>query len=510
MARRTSTFAWPAPVRGLLKSGPVASGPKDAAEVLDNFIPTAEGARLRGGAALHGTVAAAVVSLMVYRSGAAEKLFAATATAVYDVTAPVDPETSPTAEFSSMTGGDWSFTQFATAAGQFLVIANGTDSVRHYNGSTWAAPSITGVTSSALSFVWSHKLRLWFVEKNTLSAWYLPVNSVAGAATEFPLDGVFRLGGSLLFGGTLSSDAGDGRDDSAIFVTTEGEIAIYQGTDPSSAADWALTGVYRIGRPLNKKAWFRVAGDTAVLTEDGVVSVAQAVSSDRAGLQVRAITAPIEDLWQQAVASRTSTSTFAAIVWPTKTIALIAVPSTTGVPVTLVSNTRTGAWAPVKGWSISALALFEDKAVFGTPSGQIVLADTGGNDLGAAYTGVWVPKFQEFGSTDRKFALRARAMWRSLSRQVVRIVCFQNYALGTYPSTDANTSENATKWGAAVKWGARKWGGGQSLLDGSDWQSVSGSGYALAPALVVTCNSTSAPVLELAGMQLRYETGQPI
>jgi hypothetical protein len=508
--RRTKTFAWPAPVRGLLKSGPVTSGPKDAAEVLDNFIPTAEGARLRGGSTLHGTVAAAVVSLMVYRSGAAEKLFAATATAVYDVTAPVDPETSPSAEFGSLTSGDWAFTQFATAAGQYLYMVNGADSARHYNGLTWTTPTITGVTSSTLSFVWSHKLRLWFVEKNTLSAWYLPVNSIAGAASEFPLDGVFRLGGSLLFGGTLSSDAGDGRDDSAIFVTTEGEIAIYQGTDPSSATDWALTGVYRIGRPLNKKAWFRVAGDTAVLTEDGVVSVAQAVSSDRAGLQVGAITAPIEDLWQQAVAARTSSSSFASLVWPTRTIALIAVPSSSGVPVTLVSNTRTGAWAPISGWAINALALFEDKAVFGTPSGQIVLADAGGNDLGAAYTGIWVPKFQEFGATDRKFALRARAMWRGIARQMVRIVCFQDYAIGTYPAAEANTTENALKWGAAVKWGARKWGGGQSIIAGAEWQAVSGSGYALAPALVVSSNSSAAPVFEIAGMQLRYETGNPI
>ena len=510
MARRTRTFAWPAPARGLLKAGALAKGPPDAAEVLDNFIPTAEGARLRGGAVQTATVPASVVSLMVYRSGAAENLFAATASAVYDVTAPANPLVSPAAAFSGLSGGDWAFTQFATAAGQFLVIANGTDSVRHYNGLTWTAPTITGVTSSLLSFVWSHKRRLWFVEKNTLSAWYLPVNSVAGAASEFPLDGVFRLGGSLLFGGTLSSDAGDGRDDSAIFVTTEGEVAIYQGTDPSSATDWALTGVYRIGRPLNKKAWFRVAGDTAVLTEDGIVSVAQAVSSDRTGLQVGAITSPIEGLWQRAIAARSTTSPFPALVWPTRTIALIGVPSASATPISLVANTRTGAWAQITGWAINALALFNDQAMFGTPSGQIVRADSGGNDLGVSYTGIWVPKFQEFNSLETKYALRARAMWRAVTQQTVRLACFQNYALGTYPPLTANTVVNPLKWGAAVKWGARKWGGSNTIIEGSDWQAVAGSGYALAPALVVSTNGTSSPGFEVAGMQLLYETGRPI
>jgi hypothetical protein len=101
-------------------------------------------------------------------------------------------------------------------------------------------------------------------------------------------------------------------------------------------------------------------------------------------------------------------------------------------------------------------------------------------------------------------------MWRAVTRQSVRLVCFQNYALGTYPAPAANTVVNPLKWGAAVKWGARKWGGSNTIIEGSDWQSVTGSGYALAPALVVTVNGTASPGFELAGMQLRYETGRPL
>ena len=508
MARRAKSFSWPAPVRGLMKAGALAKGPADAAEVLDNFIPTAEGARLRGGSVQTATVPAAVVSLMTYRSGAAESLFAATADAVYDVTAPANPLVSPAASLSGLSGGDWSFTQFATAAGQFLVMANGTDSVRHYNGTVWVTPAITGITSSALSFVWAHKSRLWFIENDSLSAWYLPVNSIAGAAVEFPLDGVFRLGGRLLFGGTLSSDAGDGRDDSAIFVTSEGEVAVYQGTDPSSASTWALAGIYRIGRPLNKKAWFRVAGDTAVLTDDGIVSIMQAMSNDRTGLQANAITAPIEDLWQRAIATRSAP--FPAIAWPTRTIVLIGVVSSSATPVAFVANTRTGAWARITGWAISALALLNDQVIFGTPSGQIVRADSGGNDLGGAYTAVWVPKFQEFDSLETKFALRARAMWRAIAKQSVRLVCFKNYAIGTYPVPQVNATASSLKWGAGIKWGARKWGGTTAIIEGSDWQSVSGSGYALAPALVVSTNGSASPELELVGIQLLYESGRSI
>jgi hypothetical protein len=319
---------------------------------------------------------------------------------------------------------------------------------------------------------------------------------------------VFRLGGRLLFGGTLSSDAGDGRDDSAIFVTSEGEVAVYQGTDPSSASTWALAGIYRIGRPLNKKAWFRVAGDTAVLTDDGIVSIMQAMSNDRTGLQANAITAPIEDLWQRAIATRSAP--FPAIVWPTRTIVLIGVVSSSATPVAFVANTRTGAWARITGWAINAFALLNDQVIFGTPSGQIVRADSGGNDLGGAYTAVWVPKFQEFDSLETKFALRARAMWRAIAKQSVRLVCFKNYAIGTYPVPQVNATANSLKWGAGIKWGARKWGGTTAIIEGSDWQSVTGSGYALAPALVVSTNGSASPELELVGIQLLYESGRPI
>ena len=79
---------------------------------------------------------------------------------------------------------------------------------------------------------------MWVIENDTLSAWYLPVDSVGGAATEYDLSGIFRLGGYLLAGGTWTMDAGEGVDDYWIAVTSEGEVVVYQGTDPSSANTW--------------------------------------------------------------------------------------------------------------------------------------------------------------------------------------------------------------------------------------------------------------------------------
>lgn len=507
--RKSSTAVWPAPVRGLIRNGALVGADPSAAEVMDNWFPTAQGARLRGGSTLFATVGDPVVRLMTYRSGSSESVFAATADSVYNITAVADPEVAPTADIASLTSGDWSFVQFATPAGQYLVMANGADSVRNFNGAAWSTPSITGVTSSALSFVWSHKRRLWFVEDGTLSAWYLPVNSISGAAAEFPLDGVFKLGGALLFGGTWSVDAGDGLDDMMLFVTTEGEVAVYQGTDPGT--DYALSGVYRIGQPLNKHGWFRAGGDLCILTKDGIIPVSEALNKDVTALQASAITYPIEDLWQQAVANAT-TGTFPAIVWPTRTLFAVGVPASEATPVTLVANARTGAWARVTGWDTQCFAIFGDELLFGDSVGRIVKADDGGSDYyegtQVSYTATLVPKFQDFGGMGDKFALHARVMWLSGAGYSVGLGCFANYEIGEYPDAPAVTEETGLKWGGGAKWGdGSKWGSAESASAGSDWQAVSGAGFSLSPVVRITHNRNSKPLYSIAAIQLRYEKG---
>ena len=244
---------------------------------------------------------------------------------------------------SSLTNGDWSVSEFANTGGNYIILANGADSVREFDGTTWTTPTITGVTSSGLSQTWVFKNRVWFVEEDTLSAWYLATDAISGAATEFPLRGVFQLGGSLLFGATWSLDSGEGLDDVIIFASTEGEIAVYTGTDP--ATDFSLQGVYRIGVPLNKNAWFKAGGDLAIMTEDGIIPVSEALRKDRAALQAVAITYPIEDAWKDAITNRTASFDFSVTLWHSQSLLMIGTNAkTSSMNVSFVANARTGAW----------------------------------------------------------------------------------------------------------------------------------------------------------------------
>ena len=509
MAKRTKREQFPAPSLGWVKNAAHTDPPKGSAEVLDNFFPTAQGARLRDGKDKHATINGVVRRMLAYRSGSQEAMFACTADSVYDVTTPADADVSPSAAISSLTSGDWVGTQFANASGEYLYMTNGSDAARYYDGSSWTTPTITGATSADLSQCWTYKERLFFIEGGTLSFWYFAVNAISGAATEFPLHGVFHQGGALLFGATWSVDSGSGLNDLCVLVTTEGEVAIYSGADPSDANDWALQGVYRVGKPLDKAGWYKNGGDLMILTEDGIVSVSDAVNKDRSALRSAAASYAIEDAWKEAIANRSADYTFASEVWPTKTMLIVGAPrNVDGLPVAFVANIRTGAWCRYLGWDVGATAIINDQLYFGTPgdtTSVIYAAEKTANDEGTAYSGRWVPKFYE-GGAEFKSAIHARIRARSQEQYSYALGCFSDYTIGSYPSATPNTSESPNAWGSGL-WGTMVWGGDDGSIRQSEWRTVRGGGASLAPVLVVPSNRTTVNSLELLAMDLLYESG---
>ena len=513
--RRVHSFSWPAPARGWMTSGNIATSPLDAAEQLDNFFPTAQAAELRRGYTLHATLDATAERFMTYTYGDTNKLFAATDTDIFEIYTPADPEVTPTATKSSLTSGDWSSVQFSTAGGVFMVAVNGADNAIYYDGTSLteitavSSPiAITGVDTADLSQLWLFKERLFFVEKDTQSVWYLPVESIGGAASEINLGSVFRRGGVVLFGANWSLDSGEGIDDKCVFVTDQGEVAIFSGTDPASASTWSLDGVYSIGRPVDKHAAFKVGGELMIVTDEGIVPISQAIAKDRSGLIASAMTAPIEDAWQTVIARRSSSQPICVAHWVSQGRLYVATPDRNrNRPVAYVANSRTGAWCRYTNWDVRSITEFQNSVYFGADGGAVYLGEAGGTDAGTAYSGVWVPKFSDFGSPDRKHANRVALHARSnvSVKYAARILTEFNVSDIMEPSPLDEPSDTAT-WGAAT-WGSFVWGGNSTLSGGISWKSTGAHGHFLAPGIVVTSNQTTAPQFEVTAIQIRYEVG---
>jgi len=543
---------FPAPIGGWIKNqsllAPNARRPDgtkvNGAFVLENFFPEATTVRMRGGSnvfAVVGSALSAVLSFMTYINGNNKSLFASTQTSIYDITSPVtsfnlvdesgnqivDEEGNhiilfPSAEIApsvtGQTGGMWIGVQFANADGDiFLRAVNGKDTPIIYDGTNWGtAPTITfpagvALDPSVLSYVWIYKNRLFFIQRDSLDAWYLPINAIGGELTKLPMGGIFARGGSLMFGATWSLETGSGGlSEQCVFVTTEGEAAVYQGDDPNTAATWAKVGVYRIGKPLGPKAHIRAGGDIVISTDIGFVPLSQAVQRDFAALSPVAVSYNIETAWNEAVANR-SLADWQCEIWPTKQMVVVALPTPDGEQAQMfVANARTGAWGLYTGWKANCVQQFGDRLFYGSDNGRVVEAEVTGFDQEQTYSAACVPLFDPLKSpASLKTGLLARATLLSTQRVTPQVSLQSDFKVNLPAPPDSIGAVGSNVWGAG-EWGASVWSSPTAKLTLQEWQSAGGCGYALSPAVQITSGSIIPPDVELVGVDLTFDLSDAV
>lgn len=536
--QRMTTKTFPAPLRGIVANESLVLSQPAGALVLENYIITKTSIKPRGGSAVKATVGSRKVeTLLTYKSGIFEAMFAASDGKIFDVSEPADVNSPPTPDVTGQTSNYYGHAQFATAGGEFLIIVNGDNLHWTYNGATWAqnTPAITGTTSDKFSHVWSYRNRLFFVKKNTKTACYLPVDSIGGVTTDFTLDGIFKYGGTLLFGATWSLDAGDGLDDKCVFVSTNGEAAIYEGSNPSSVTDWSLVGRYDIAKPLGINATMQAGGDLLVATIEGLIPLSEAIRKDPAALSLSAISQAIEPLWRDDAFNR-SGRPWEVMKWVEKNMAIVAAPGQTAIaptesqwgfgvwgtfiwgggngdsltqlPYCYAVNLQSGAWTKFTGWDVQCLAHYKGFVYFGTADGSVMQALVGSSDAGKPYICRYAGLFERLSANASVKQLhQARATW-SYGREFIDKISFsKNYTLKwpSAPSASPNVIEGAV-WDSAI-WDNAVWDSEPNSKIRQKWVSVGQSGYAVSPMAQITCAGTVVPDAELVSIDLTYESG---
>ncbi len=507
-----SVHSIPAPVGGLNARDALSAMKPTDAIVLENFFPEANYVVLRKGFAGHNFSGSGsdIQSLMTYHAtDGDEQLFAAAGGTIVDVTS---KDLASIVYSTGITNNKWQYVNFSTAGGLFIVAVNGTDTPLKYDGSNWDTDSITGsVPSSAnLINVWSHKERLWFAEKDTLNAYYLPSNAVTGAVVKFPLGGVFNNGGQLLAGGTLSTDSGSGIDDLIVFVTDNGEVAIYAGTNPSSPTDWSLLGVYPIGLAVGHRCLFKVAGDLIVITTFGAESIKQVMSSDRAEMDKRTITGKIRETFNAQVQNYRSNFGWQGFVYAKGRYAIINVPIAEGVrQEQYIQNLNTGAWCKFTGQRANCWATLNDELYFGgnaidaEGSSAVFKADTGHDDNGHQLHGEIKTAFNACGTSGQnKFFNELRPLLLTNGTASLTAGVNVDYNNSVPTGTLSASAGDTGLWGSA-RWGSSRWGGRGLLV--RNWLTIGQIGTTVAARLRV---AASGITVQLNGFDINYQKSQ--
>lgn len=498
----------PVPTGGLNAVSPLTEMPPEDAILLDNWFPQLRWIEIRRGHVEHcdTTVAGeAIESLMAYNAeaGSNDKLFAAVTTTIRDVTT-----STPSTAVSTLTNARWQHINFGTSAGNFLLCVNGADGVRSYNGAAWATQTITGVTAANLIHIAGFKARVWFVEKDSLDAWFLPPDSVAGLATRFPLAGTMKKGGSLMAIATWSLDGGDGPDDRIAFISTEGEVAVYAGTDPTNAASFVLQGVYEIGAPIGRRCFFKIGGDVAIICIDGVVPLSKAMVIERASTIAVAISAKIQPLLNADARNFKGLFGWQIMSYPLGTMAILNVPQLENeTSIQYVMNTYSGAWCRFTGMNANCWALFQERLFFGGNDGVVMEADTGGSDNGqpistdvkGAFNDLQDPRLKEFVMA-RPFIITDGDVSPGLAINV-------DYRDTALVDAQPVTLDTGAEWDEA-QWDVDLWPIEENLV--ADWVGVAalvGNAVSIRMSVAASASGTGDVILRLIAFQILYIPG---
>lgn len=482
----------PAPTGGWDAISPLSNMEPKYAVTLKNIVPRPGWVEIRGGYnAWVQALGAATETLMTYRPpGASQQLFAVSNGVVWDVSA----NGIATIEVSSLANSRFQYINFTPAGGSsYLYAVNGANTPILFDGTTWSNPAITGVTSSNLVHINVHKRRIWFVEINTTKAWYLDTDAIQGTANQFDLGAFFTKGGFLMAMGTWTVDGGNGPDDLAVFISSEGQLIIYKGTDPANPNAWALVGVFNQPKPLGRRCFTSFGSDLLLLTLEGLLPISKSLPFDPSGARSVALTNRIQNEMLSAAQIGESFFGWQVIPFPQQSLLVMNVPQQElTVQRQFVMNSLTGAWCEFSQWNANCFETFNDSLYFGDNDGNVNLAYAGSTDLVSPIPGTVKCAFNYFEDPGRnKYMNMLRPMLVADGTLIPAIGVDVDFGDVDLVSSVTIISPSGGVWDTSL-WDSGLWSSGSITV--INWLVVGAIGVALAIKMAVNISGSTSSI----------------
>jgi len=258
-----------------------------------------------------------------------------------------------------------------------------------------------------------------------------------------------------------------------VFVTSQGEIIVYRGTDPASASTWALAGVWKLGAPVSKRCLYKYGGDLLILSLDGLLPLASALQSSRLDPRVN-----LSDKIQGAITEVTTAyqNSFGwTMIYHAKNNALwINVPVSVGSQEQFVMNTITKSWTRFTGWAANCWETFNDDPYFGG-NGYVGLAWDGYTDDINDINAVALQAFNYYESRGvKKYFTRARPSIFTNGSPSIVVGINVDFDLSDTTGSLNFSPTTYGFWDSSI-WDTGLWAGNTIITN--NWQGVTGIGY---------------------------------
>lgn len=491
----------PAPSGGLNLIDAIDNMPPTDALELVNMYPKGTTVQVRGGYAQHCVTAITGSIRALYKLALADGSLRLISTGGAELHESADGSDDDITSATIPTNNDFNGFTF----NHRLFLLNGADTPQVYTGSGIAAnTAFTGVTQADLISGGSFKERVWFIKKNSLSAYYGEVKAVAGALSHFDLSYFMKDGGRLVYAGSYTAQLGDGSSDLMMFVSSEGEILFYAGDYPGGNA-WALVARQVVGRPMGYRSLVRVDNDLWIITEQGILPVSLLFSGGPT-VALNSIGRKINPLISEYAANIGFNHLWHGMHWAAGRRVYIVVPTSSTNTFLLVCNIDTGAWTKFTfdtTGACLAIAVVSGLPYYGNATGVVHKAEQVGSDNGSPINFNARHAFSFFGS---------RHMYKKFQDVRPLMRGPQGIELGLSMDTDfrrqSTTTAVTTATGTFTLWGSvwgSPWSGGIDYI--TDRFSIEGQGHSGALRVEGSIQDTN---LEFHAFDVRFEAGGQI
>lgn len=365
----------PAPITGWNTRDSLTNMDPTDAITLDNWYPDYGGCILRNGFISYTQSALAnapVKGLMEYWSGSTHKFLAAAGSSIFDITDPSSVSELVTGNTSDI----WDGIMFSRR----LLMANGVDNAKIYDGSTISDVGITGVDISKIAGFFTYQRLLFFWLVNDDAFYWIPNGGFSGAASKYDLSLISEVGGNVVSMTKFSNDGGNGVLSFMVVALTSGEMIIFQGIDPAQSSVWSLVASYLLSAPVNPRAVYRYGAETYLTTADDHVPLQQQLAALKLGQ------APPRSKISGAVAAAVMAGSglygWQAIYYGLGRRLIFNIPNGDGTFDQHVYNTSTQAWCRFTGMNAQVWGLYNKNLFFGDATGNVWQADKGSLDYG--------------------------------------------------------------------------------------------------------------------------------
>lgn len=460
----------------------------------------------------------------------ANRLFAVTNEAIWDVTTPGDTPINKLAfgDISS-TSGYGNYIHYTNQAGNDVMFyADANNGLFKYdaNTDTWAqATGITGPEISKVRFIMIHKDRIWLVEKGANSAWYLPLDAEQGQAEEFFFGTKYNSGGSTAGLFSWSIDSGSGVNDFFVSVGRAGDVLVYRGSDPADASGadpWELVGTYFIGRVPEGPTFGSVnGGDLYLLSIYGLNSMGELLQGVNSAelfnsSETTSPSARIALIIQTRLSQNIDLFGWEVRRIPSENSLLISGPQIgSTAPIQYIYRLTTAAWGLWRNVPIESFENWQNNVVFGDADNRILYMDVTADNVllnpsqainGDAITFSILTNFRDLNAPTRfKRVKLIRPDFSAQAAPDVTIAARYDYDLTESFLTAASAPPPSDDSWDVATWDNAMWKSatGQNF---SDIKGAWGIGRYVAIAMIGTCREETYFI----GWDLIFDAGGPL